>query len=251
MGDDDGYDTNGEIDIEITEGENICVYSIPYKPTHCNRKRLICFSIINNEKCIYDTNCTYAHSLSEQVIDVEKKFVYQVILDKNLMNFSFLYDTKIDEIYKQLLFLTHVCDNCLEKKCTGGYNCRNGATDAVLKICKNDLLMGECLNKMVDVVVDGTTLDKLQAPNFEQCDKYKGCINGHHLTQRGLVPYYKYLGQCENSGKNGYQTFRFVDIDPFDISLRCSKKWSECCDDVSESTTDEEVNDWFQNDFDK
>ena len=86
--------------------------------------------------------------LNEQIIDEDKKFIYQIILDKNLMNFFSMTNPKTNEIYKQLLFFTHVCDNCINNKCTGGYNCRNGVNDISLKLCKNDLLTGECLNKI-------------------------------------------------------------------------------------------------------
>lgn len=253
----DGYDSNDEIGIEITDYKNgnLCthIYTVPFKPTHCNEKRLICFSTINNELCNYGSNCTYAHSLEEQKIDEDKKFVCQVILDKNLMKFFSMTNPKTDEIYKHLLFVTHLCENCTNKKCTGGYNCRNGINNASLKLCKNDLLTGECLNKIIDIPVDQKILNKFLGDNFESCDIYRGCINGHHLTQRNLIPYYKYIHQKENSKKNKYQSVRYIDIDPYNRIFRdkYENSYTKYDDNIdnkqynSDSSSDEEINNWF------
>lgn len=258
--DDDGYESNDEIKIEVTDyvNGNPCtqIYTVPYRPTHCNEKRLICFSKINNQKCIYGSNCTYAHNLEEQVIDDEKKFIYQIVLDRNLMNFFSITNPKTSDIYKYLLFLTNICNNCINKKCTGGYNCRNGVCDTTLKLCKNDLLTGECLNKLIDIPINELIINKLKTNDFEGCDTYKGCINGHHLTTRNLMPYYKYVHQKENSKKNKYQSIRYIDIDPISRVLKNynnnyyeygSKINRNDSDNDSDSETDEEINGWFKN----
>lgn len=252
---DDGYDSNDEIKLEVTDCKNgnTYIYTVPYKPTHSNEKRLICFSIINNEKCNYGSNCTYAHSLDEQVIDEDKKFIYQVVFDEKLMNFFSMTNPKTDEIYKQLLFLTHICDNCANNKCTGGYNCRNGVNNPSIKLCKNDLLTGECLNKIINISVNESIIKKLRADNFEPCENYKGCINGHHLTDRSLIPYYKYIHQKENSKKNKYQSVRYIDINPLNRIFKNnnnnnnSRIYQNNNDSSSsDSSTDEEINEWFQ-----
>ncbi|AYV85011.1 MAG: hypothetical protein Satyrvirus2_22 [Satyrvirus sp.] len=256
---DDGYDSNSEIKLEITDYKNgnkyVHTYSVPYKPTHCNEKRLICYSTINNEGCSYGSKCTYAHSIDEQIIDDERKFIYQIILDKNLMNFFSMTNPKTDDIYKNLLFLSHLCENCANNKCTGGYNCRNGVNVPSLKLCKNDLLTGECLNKLVDINVDPLLVEKIKAENLEMAYPYKGCINGHHLTTRNLVPYYKYIHQKENNKKNKYQSFRYIiDIDSlskifkenYDDPYKIDNIMDEN-DDDSDSSTDEEISNWFQN----
>lgn len=224
-------------------------YSLPDYKTRLangNERRLICFSTINNENCNYGPNCTYAHSLEDQVIDEERKFIYQIMLDKKLMNFMSDDSYKTDEIYKQLLFMTHICENCVNQKCTGRYNCRNGTCTPYLKLCKNDLLTGECLNKIIDINVDQSLIGKLNNRNFEVTDPYKGCINGHHLSLRGLIPYYKYLHQKENSRKNKYQSVRYIDIDPL---LRIRKGLDsyklDMNDDDSDSSSDEEIGNWF------
>ena len=258
---DDGYETSDEIKIEIMDCKNgksqTHIYTVPFKPSHCNEKRLLCFSTINGEKCNYGSNCTYAHSLEDQIIDEEKKFIYQIILDKNLMNFFSISNPKTDEIYKCLLFMTHICNNCTTKKCTGGYNCRNGVCDPSLKLCKNDLLTGECLNKVIDFQVNKSIINKLlYNDKFEPCDIYKSCINGHHLTQRNLVPYYKYIHQKENSKNNKYQSIRYIDINPLNRIFNKNNKIYDEHDYnnyESDSSTDEEINSWFQkkNDLDE
>lgn len=241
-----------EINLEITDNKsgNIYthIYSVPYKPTQFNQKRLICYSTINNEKCCYGNNCTYAHSLEEQTIDEEKKFIYQIILDKNLMNFFSMTNPKTDEIYKQLLFLTSICESCTELKCTGGYNCRNGINNRILKICKNDLLTGECLNKIVDIQIDDNIIHKLGSSSFVPCDNYKGCLNGHHLTLRNLIPYYKYIHMKDNSRKYKYQSIRYIDINPLQRLFKHNGKSINLNFgiDHSDSSTDEEINSWFQ-----
>lgn len=250
---DDGYDSNDEIKFEVTNYKNgnssTQIYSVPYRPTHCNEKRLICFSTINNEPCTYGSNCTYAHSHNEQIIDEDKKYIYRIILDKKLMNFFSMTNPKTEEIYKHLLFMTHLCESCINKKCTGGFNCRNGVCIPSLKLCKNDLLTGECINKIIDIDVDEQTIEKLKTSNFEACDEYKGCLNGHHLTDRGLVPYYKFVHQKENSKKNKYQSVRYIDINPLSRIFKENNNAVFSIGeeyDSDESSTDEEVSSWFQ-----
>lgn len=210
-----------------------------------NKKRLICYSILNNNKCSYGTNCTYSHSLNDQVIDDEKRYLYQIILDVNLMNFFSLRDSDINIIYKQLLLMTQICTKCINNECTGGFNCRNGVLHASLKICKNDLLSGSCLNKTNEIPINNFYIEKISSNsqecssynNFTKCDVYRGCINGHHLTERQLVPYYKYVHQKEASKKTNYRSVRYINP----INDQCYSNNVE-----SESSSDEEVNEWFQ-----
>ena len=229
-------ESDDEVKIEFTDSVSgtsyTKIYHVPYRSNHSNEKKLICFSVVNGEKCIYGSGCTYAHSIEEQIIEEDKKFIYQIILDQQLMNFSLnkistnmsissrnesdnksMSDSKIEEIYKKLLNLTHLCEKCMSQKCTGGYNCRNGVFDPALKICKNDLLTGECINKQININVDGVLINKISGSEFIPCESYKGCINGHHLTLRNLIPYYKYVHQKENSRKYQYQSVRYIDID--------------------------------------
>lgn len=261
---DEGYDSNDEIKLEITDYNNgnqyTHVYSVPFRPPHCNEKRLICFSIINNEECNYGSNCTYAHSLEEQRIDPEKMFIYRIILDENLMDFFSNTNPKTDDIYKHLLFATHICDKCSHKQCTGGYNCRHGINHPSLKICKNDLLTGKCLNKIIEIDVPQNIIQKISnnqdsndkdSENFTTCEKYEGCINGHHLSHRKLIPYCKFVHQKETSKKNKYQSVRYIDIEPLRRIMKNSTDnnrydpYNNMNNDSDEST-DEEINEWFK-----
>jgi len=261
---DDGYDSHDEIKFEIIDYDNgqeyTQIYEVPYKPPHSNEKRLICFSIINDEKCDYDKCCTYAHSLEEQMIDSDKKFIYQILLDKNLMNFYSLSNPKTDDLYQQLLFMTHLCKNCNNSKCTGGYNCRHGVNTASLKICRNDLLTGQCSNNIINISVPKGIIEKIKTSEnsspddlFSSMEQYKGCINGHHLSERQLLPYYKYVHKKENSTKNQYQSVRYIDFNPLPGSFTsdntyCNSNYNTMyynnnnnMDETSSISTDEEI----------
>jgi hypothetical protein len=239
--------------INIDEHGNVCTerYSIPYKPIYENEKRLLCYSTIHQAPCPYQKKCTYAHSLLEQKIDDERYFLYQIILDANLMNFFSFTDPKTEELYKTLLFSTHVCDKCTVSKCTGGYNCRNGIFDLTLKICRNDLMTGECLNKINKINVISSILNKIE--NITVPPSYDGCINGHHLSTRGLLPYFKYVHLKEQSTKNQYQSVRYIDLQSAYRYFKDDSTFSDPQNhndpsgaDSSESSTDDEINEMFK-----
>lgn len=247
----DDNDSNNYIKIEETDTTNgkKCTYTycVPYR-NNSTEKRLLCFSVINNDLCVYGNNCMYAHTTLEQKIDDDKKFIYQIILDNKLMDIVSINNPKKDELYQSLLFMSQICNSCINNKCTGGYNCRNGVFDKSLKICKNDLLTGECLNKIININVDEKIIDKLQSNNFKECTKYEGCINGHHLTLRNMIPYYKHIHHQENSKKNRYQSIRYIDINPLTRLFKNNdrEKYNDMrnySDDSS--TTDEEINALF------
>jgi hypothetical protein len=106
----DDDDDNNNINLEITDYNNGNLMTqncnVKYKNNINNEKRLLCFSILNEQKCVYGEKCTYAHNLIEQFIDIDKEFLYKIILDRNLMNFYSLTNPKTDEIYRNLLLLT-------------------------------------------------------------------------------------------------------------------------------------------------
>lgn len=245
--DDDDYDSD-DIKLEITDYENgseyTQIYTVPPRNQSYNQKRLICFSILSNEQCNYGLNCTYAHNLEEQVIDPDKKFIYQIVLDEQLMNFFSPTNPKTDDIYKHLLFITRICDKCCLNKCTGGFNCRHGINDLSLKLCKNDLLTGQCLNKQCEITINPMILNKID--DVRHPTKYIGCMNGHHLTTRDLIPYYKYIFQKENTKKNKYQSIRYIDINPINHLFQNEYDNKMSNDYDSDESTDEEVNNWFR-----
>lgn len=208
-----------------------------------NKKRLICFSIINNEFCSYYDKCTYAHSLAEQIIDTDKYAIYCIVLDETLMEVA--KRDNLAAVYKQLIFMTSICEACLDKKCTGGYNCKNGVHDTSLKICKSDLLTGQCFNNVIDIEISAGILDKIT--DITKPTSYKGCINGHHLTSRNLTPYFKYIHQIDYQKRNNYQSTRCIDIEQVYKFMKISDYDIYDKDESSEST-DSEINSWFQRD---
>ena len=69
-----------EINLDIIDYKSgiqyIHKFPVPFNSHISNQKRLICYSIINNEQCPYKKNCTYAHNLMDQKI-ADFKIKYQ------------------------------------------------------------------------------------------------------------------------------------------------------------------------------
>lgn len=206
--------SDNEICLEITECINgVKTTSIQnlnecYIPHH--HKRLLCNTVLLHTKCKYNATCKYAHSLSEQVIDYERELLCKIILDKNLFDYNKSTTSKTNEIYTNLKHFTTMCEYCQLGKCTGGFNCKYGANDSSLKLCKNDLYTGECLNKIILLNIPNFILNKIK--DIEPSDVYKGCINGHHLSDRGMIPYCKHELIYESSKKNHYSSIRYIDL---------------------------------------
>jgi len=256
-----------EIKLEIVNydkgKEHSKTYTVPHNIVYPTRKRLLCFSVINGEYCNYGSHCTFAHTLAEQKIDIEMLYIYQIILDKDLMHFFSLSNPKTDEIYKRLLFFAHVCPKCVDFKCMGGYNCKYGTHAPCLKICKNDLLTGQCINKLIDISVDQSILDKIKSINypankdasntFSLPSTYVGCMNGHHLSERNLIPYYTYINKKDISKKTIYQSVRYIDIDHVYKLLKNNNSNRNYINSMNKSSetsesTDDEINQWFKHD---
>jgi hypothetical protein len=241
-------DDMSDVNLEIVQTDENGVthaetYVVPYKPLFENEKRLLCYSTIHDTICPYKHKCTYAHNLFEQKIDDDKYFLYQMIMDANLMNFASSMSHKLDELYKILLFSTCVCDKCSNNKCTGGYNCRNGIFSQTFKICRNDLMTGECLNKIHNLSIDEGIQTKIKDITIPLT--YDGCINGHHLSTRGLMPYLKYVHMKEQSSKNQYQSVRYIDLHSSYRYIK-SEETNAPLVNSDESSTDEEINELFK-----
>lgn len=126
------------------------------------KKKVMCYNMLNKKKCDYGAKCVYAHSLSEQKIIPLRHKAYTIIKTvTDLSNINLVTDNKL---YEMLLQLTKVCALCSKDQCSGGYNCRYGAINAKCKICYDDLVYGNCK---------------------------KQCCQFIHLTEKGLVPYFK------------------------------------------------------------
>ena len=128
-----------------------------------NHKRLLCKSTIIKRECEYGMKCLYAHNLSEQNIEQTRKKVIDMIrLSKDFSKINITIDK---DIYNNLLILTKICEKCINKICTGGYNCKFGSCDPNLVICYDDMNYNNCIDL--------------------NCKRI-------HLSERGLKPYYDY-----------------------------------------------------------
>lgn len=154
--------------------------------------KLICYSIIKDLPCKWGNNCTYAHNRKEQTIYDDRLKIYVKILSDKI-------DDVTDNEYKLMMFLTNLCDNCVRSKCAGEYNCRNGANDKFLKVCNNDLITGDCMNKIINIEKNDEITNKIK---INTNVNYIGCVNGHHLTSRGLLCYQKYLSNSYSQLEN-------------------------------------------------
>ena len=129
-----------------------------HKTTNKNIKKILCENILNTGKCMYKKTCTYAHKLSEQNVDADRKIILDILQSgKSLKKLDL---TKNQHILETLLQFTKMCNKCETNKCAGGYNCKYGAPLKHLVVCKTDLLEGTC----------------------KKCDKI-------HLTKYGMKPY--------------------------------------------------------------
>ena len=130
-----------------------------------NIKKILCYNILNNNKCSYGEKCMFAHSLNEQKKDNYREFIINLLFNSNdLSNINICADSKL---FNELLIFTKECKNCLIKKCNGGYNCKYGVCLSNLKICKNDLITGKCKKEL----------------NIEKT----ACSNGIHLTEKKII----------------------------------------------------------------
>ena len=208
----DSSESSDEIDIDLYIRDTSGKMQIhPIKNILSKKHRLICFSSINGKECKYGTDCIYSHSLEDQHIDIDKLFAYQIVLDKKLMEYYSISNSNMINIYKKIMILTNYCESANYKKCTGGYNCKYGTHNQCLKVCKNDFLMGDCRNKIIKIDIDNAIYDKII--NIDPSDEYFGCINGHHIANRGFVPYYKFLHEKEQQSRNKFITKKCIDLD--------------------------------------
>jgi hypothetical protein len=141
-----------------------------------NHKKILCNNIISDNECPYGTKCLYAHSMEEQNVDDLRKKAYDMILkDDDLSSI----DLKSNyELYETLLELTHVCENCVKHRCTGGYNCKYGVYDEQYQLCKTDIVFGDC---------DGN------CGNIHLTSKGLKCYNKHRksiITEMSELNYY-------------------------------------------------------------
>ena len=125
-------------------------------------KKTMCKNIVNHGNCNQGQNCHFAHSLNEQYIITERKAIYDII--NGTYDLSNIDLNKDKQLYENLKILTVLCNKCVEKHCSGGYNCRDGSYSKKYQICLRDINYGFC--------------------NDQNCDLI-------HLSKRGMKPFYK------------------------------------------------------------
>jgi len=146
-----------------------------YDKNKDNIKKLLCYNIVNNSKCVYKNKCMFAHTLSEQKKEPIREHIYNMIYQIEDLSDIDIYEDKT--LYDELIIYTKDCKNCFNKKCPGGYNCKFGACCKEIKICYNDLMYGRCYNFLKEEKNDNKII--------------KRCIHGVHLTEKNLIPYYQ------------------------------------------------------------
>lgn len=235
--------SSDEIDFEAVEWQpqqppsylTNTTHANKFQPRLSNHKKILCFSLLRNQPCDYHDKCSYAHSLEDQTIEFDRKQIIGIILRSDDLS------KLTDSTYKQLMILSYYCKKCKTNKCTGGFNCKHGTNCDDLKICKKDLLTGDCENENTKIIINQPVLKVMTK------DGYDGCVNGHHLTTRGLKPYYKFTHEQENKSKDVWQSVRHVN--PILNNTYGKNKGPGYMSDASmqsDETTDDEVNNWFK-----
>ena len=143
-------------------------------------KKLLCYNIVNNIKCVYKNKCMFAHNINEQLKEQNREFIHNMIYVTNDLSNINIKENK--ELFEELMIFTKECKNCINKKCPGGYNCKFGVCVKELKICYNDLLNGRCISPLNEEIIDNKVI--------------KRCQYGIHLTEKNLIPYYQRI-TCE------------------------------------------------------
>ena len=138
-----------------------------------NFKKLLCYNVVNNCKCVYKNKCMFAHTLDEQIKEPIRIYIHNMLYIWEDLSEINLNEDK--NLFDELLMLTKECKNCVNKKCPGGYNCKFGVCLRENKICYNDLMYGKCYNMLMETNVNNNILYK--------------CINGIHLSEKKLIPY--------------------------------------------------------------
>lgn len=152
-----------------------------------NFKKLLCYNVVNNCKCLYKNKCMFGHTLEEQKKEPMRQYIHDMLYTLDDLSNININNNKL--LLDELTILTKECKSCLNKKCPGGYNCRFGTCLKENKICYNDMMYGRCFNILTKTDHDGIILYR--------------CINGVHLTEKKLIPHnQRILFELNNTEKN-------------------------------------------------
>ena len=79
-----------------------------------NFKKLLCYNIVNNCKCVYKHKCMFAHTLEEQKKEPIRQYIYNMLyIWDDLSNININEDKNLLD---ELTILTKECKNCINKK---------------------------------------------------------------------------------------------------------------------------------------
>lgn len=163
---------------EINCINGVCTIIKKYKEINNdsnNKKKILCYNILNKGCCSYGSKCVYAHSIDEQNINNNLLDAYNIVRNNNsLENIDIINNKKL---FNALLHITKICNLCLKGICPGGLNCKFGTCSKKYQVCKYDLLNGNCPDK--------NTFCKLI-----------------HLTDRGFIPYNIQKNKYYNKNNN-------------------------------------------------
>ncbi len=74
-----------------------------------NIKKLLCYNIVNNAKCMYKGKCMFAHNLNEQKKDPLREYIYNMIYNWDDLSYIDLYNDKL--LFDDLNLYTKECKN--------------------------------------------------------------------------------------------------------------------------------------------
>ncbi len=112
-----------------------------------NHKKILCNNYILNNTCQHGSKCSYAHNLEEQNIDAYRQKTLDILNSNEDLSYIDFTQFQYKILMKDLLTYTKICENCINKKCTGGYNCKYGTCLEKYLICYDDLNYNHCTTK--------------------------------------------------------------------------------------------------------
>lgn len=178
--------------------------NIEYYQNERNQKKILCNNILKYHKCTYGNKCLYAHSLDEQNVDYIKKKAYDIIRSSENINIDLSKDEKLSKIFLQF---TKICDDCKNKVCPGGYNCKYGTVDEKYQTCYDDIMTGNCTKENCKLI---------------------------HLTQKGIkpiIPIVKPKNEIQNKNKKIFlreiSTNGTILNDDFFVSLNMNRNFEK------------------------
>ena len=72
-----------------------------------NFKKLLCYNIVNNCKCVYKNKCMFAHTLEEQIKEPIRHYIYNMLYEWDDLSDINLNEEK--SLLDELIILTKEC----------------------------------------------------------------------------------------------------------------------------------------------